>query len=265
MTIFEITVPGTWLVLDDEQKSSQCQMLIFALIDAFFNANLALNLFLESQATDAYATRKIDLAQWKADIARKRELEDKIKRTDPNAQNYPHEKMLLLTDIAFKREKWQQGVIPTEIESKRSFMFANCFLTALDSFEKLLRTITQETGASKLSQFHKALTEAFPHLRGLRNTSQHMEDRIRGLGAPKRGAAPERIVPKPMDNGLIKSVNGSLMFNILNGNKLGHTKEDGHFGELEISVVSMTVLQGILQSTLNHLVWVGPERHLPSI
>jgi hypothetical protein len=102
---------------------------------------------------------------------------------------------------------------------------------------------------------------AFPHLRGVRNSSQHMEDRSRGLGA---GRNPKPLELKPIDNGLIKSEGGALVLNSLNGTKYGNTMADGHYGEVDVSPASMEALNAIFQDILNAFTWKGSKCHLPS-
>ncbi|WP_419207036.1 hypothetical protein ACN08N_19845 [Photobacterium leiognathi subsp. mandapamensis] len=92
-----------------------------------------------------------------------------------------------------------------------------------------------------------------------------MEDRSRGLGAGRRGQPPQPLELKPIDNGMVKSENGALMLNCLNGTKYGNTMADGHYGEVDVSPASMEALRSVFQRLLEAFPWKGPKVHLPSV
>ncbi len=62
---------------------------------------------------------------------------------------------------------------------------------------------------------------------------------------------------------MIKSEGGALVLNSLNGTKYGNTMADGHYGEVDVSPVSMESLSTMFQEVLNSFKWKGPKSHLP--
>jgi hypothetical protein len=166
------------------------------------------------------------------------------------------------TEIIFKREQWQTGKLPRVFEHNQALMHARTFLYALDSFDRFLNVLKRQPNVPpKLEDMYTKFGSEFPHLRGVRNSSQHMEDRSRGLGA---GRNPQSLELKPIDNQLIKSEGGALVLNSLNGTKYGNTMADGHYGEVDVSPPSMEALQAIFQDILNAFDWKGSKCHLPS-
>tara|TARA_R110002167_G_C12469549_1_gene633507 strand:- start:100 stop:732 length:633 start_codon:yes stop_codon:yes gene_type:complete len=201
--------------------------------------------------------------QWEAESNRRSEIQREVEKKYDNTHDHEiWDEIRLETEIIFKREQWQLGKLPREFQHNQAFMHARAFLYALDSFDKFLNVLKKQTNVpSALEEMYTRFGIAFPHLRGVRNSSQHMEDRSRGLGA---GRNPKPLELKPIDNGLIKSEGGALVLNSLNGTKYGNTMADGHYGEVDVSPASMEALNAIFQDILNAFAWKGSKCHLPS-
>lgn len=261
MYIFEIIKPGTWLDSEDQDWIRNIESLLRSLEGQFFEANLALNMFLNTISCDQ---RNISREQWEADSNRKSEIRKEIESKYDNPYKYNNwDEIHFQTEVAFKREQWQAGRIPREFEHNQAFMHARAFLYALDSFDKFLKVLKKtENVPVKIEKIHKEFGDSFPDLRGVRNSSQHMEDRSRGLGG---GRNPKPLELKPVDNQLVKADGGALILNSLNGTKYGNTMADGHYGEVDVSPQSMEVLSSIFQETLDSFQWKGQKSHLPSI
>ncbi|MXF14398.1 hypothetical protein FQ010_27010, partial [Escherichia coli] len=84
---------------------------------------------------------------------------------------------------------------------------------------------------------HDQIGKDFPDLRGVRNSTQHREDRARGLGV---GREPKPLNLQPISNTFINAPQGALILNNLNGTKFGSTMSDGHYGEVDISPESLS-------------------------
>jgi hypothetical protein len=166
------------------------------------------------------------------------------------------------TEKRFHREKWSSGQMPQMFERQKPFIYARAFLYALDGFDKFLTVLSKEPGVpDKLIQLSDQVGDAFPDLRMVRNSAQHMEDRARGLGAGKN---PKPLDLKPVDNGMVRAPEGALILNCLNGSKYGCTMADGHYGEVEVSPASMETLQQILGSVHACFKWKGPASFRPN-
>ena len=207
MYIFEIIKPGTWLDYEDRDWSWEIEGILRSLEGQFYEANLALNMFLHSIQRDRDSHSK---EQWEAESNRRSEIQREVEKKHDNPND--HEvwgEILLEAEIIFKREQWQSGKLPREFEHNQAFMHARAFLYALDSFDKFLNVLKKQSNVpSVLEEIHTRFGTAFPHLRAVRNSSQHMEDRSRGLGA---GRNPQPLELKPIDSGLIKSEGGALV------------------------------------------------------
>ncbi|MEJ5991668.1 hypothetical protein WG902_16815 [Ramlibacter sp. PS3R-8] len=228
-----------------------------ALTSQFFEANLALNLFVASSSTPSFASRDA----WERDAQRRSEIRNAVESELGGWGVADWEAVHLESELRFKREKWSNGSVPREFEHKVPFLYARAFLYALDAFDKILGALSREPQVpSQVSDWHAQVEVQFPHLRGVRNTSQHVEDRGRGLGA---GRNPQPLDLKPIDNNFIKAPGGALVLNSLNGSRYGSTMADGHYGEIDVSPQSMEQVQRILVGVLGSFRWQGPKQHLP--
>lgn len=259
MVIFEIVYPGTWIDYEDV-KSSAIIGLIHEMESQFFTANAALNLFNDAQNIAHHTSFSDD---WKKDRERRFEIYREIESSLGEEISWQHrEEINFEADIRLKREQWQNGNIPQKFKHMLPFMHARSFLYALDTFEKCLGVLCKEQCMpAELAVIHRRFLECFPNLRGLRNTNQHMEDRVRGLGA---GQKPKPIELKPVTTGPIIAPNGNvIILNSLNNTTYGSIMADGHFGEVDISSRSMKHLQQMFQEVLESLNWCGPKRLAP--
>lgn len=139
------------------------------------------------------------------------------------------------------------------------FVCAQAFLSALDRAGKVLKVIARAPGLpSSCATVHDKFTAAFPDLVGLRDTMQHVEDRVRRL---KRGGKPIEI--QPVENEWLTSPGGSLVIGALIGNSFQSTMENGSLGKVEVSDATLRTLQGIIQELLDVLPWTGPDHESP--
>ncbi|MGM7959719.1 hypothetical protein [Yersinia enterocolitica] len=261
MYIAEIVKPGTWLASDDHKWSQEVAGLLGSLENQFYEANLALNLFLESLKQRSAALTK---EQMQANNARRNEIQKEVESKYPNQRdiNIMHD-ILLETEIILKREKWFNGQLPQEFIIHQSIINARAFLYALDSFDKHLKVLKNYPDVPELiADLHCELKQSFPDLLGVRNTAHHIEDRSRGLDASR---PPRPLELKPVDNPSFKSKNGSLMLDCLRGTKYGNTMANGHYGEVDVSQESMEILLSIFQRLLDSFKWEGNKIHLPQI
>jgi hypothetical protein len=269
MFVFEIITPGTWLDYEDRDWTWRVEGLIRNLESQFFEANLALNLFTHARSVNS---NSFDHDTWERDSQRRSEIrkiiEEEFSRnvspqfqTDFQFNNW--DEIHFETEVRFKKEKWSEGRIPREFEHNLPFIYARAFLYALDAFDKFLGVLAKEENAPKeIATLHAQMTKDFPDLRGVRNTTQHLEDRSRGLGAGKN---PQPLALKPVSNSLIHAPNGALILNSLMNSKYGSTMSDGHYGEIDVSPQSMQHLQKILQEVLQSFKWSGSKRHSPGL
>lgn len=260
MIIYELTKPGDRLSQsNDISKNFELENLIRHLIDTFFEANVALNLYLgEKQNSNLYFQRERENRD--SDLKLKSEIREKIELEYPSGNNFEKfDEINYKAEIEFKKQIWNKGRVPSDLKNKLIFIHAKTFLYALDNFEKQLKKLLKnQIIPESCNSFYIKLIEHFPNLRELRNSTHHQEDRIRGERFGKK------IDLKPISNRLIHAPKGGvLIMNSLNGDNYGGTLGDGTFGEVEVSIDSMNKLQSILQEFINSLDWKGNKEHLP--
>lgn len=259
--VFEIVTPGTWLDHEDSDWSWKIQNQLASLKSQFFEANAALNLFASAQSIrPSFADRE----NWERDSQRRSEIQRAIEQERGGLRSREDwEEIHFEVEVRFKREKWSNGRVPREFEHNLPFIYARAFLYALDAFDKFLGVLAKEENVpEQVALFQAQIAETFPHLRGVRNTAQHLEDRARGLGA---GQNPQPLDLKPITNSSINAPGGGGLFlNSLIDSRYGSTMSDGHYGEIDVSADSMQHLQHILDGVLQSFKWRGPKQHAPS-
>lgn len=167
-----------------------------------------------------------------------------------------------LIDAAIALDLFESGTghpMPREYANRAPFAYAHALLLAVDGAGKLLQVIADMPGlSSPVAAMHDEFRATFPTVVGLRDTTQHVEDRGRGLG---KGGKPLQL--KPVDNQLLRAPGGALVIDALRGNVFGSTMADGHYGEIEVSDATLTKLQALLQKLLDALPWSGESRESP--
>lgn len=167
-----------------------------------------------------------------------------------------------LIDAAIALDLFEFGTgraMPREYASRAQFAYAHAFLLAVDSAGKVLQVIADKPGLpAPVESMHDKFSDTFPTVVGLRDTTQHVEDRGRGLG---KGGKPLQL--QPVDNQVLRAPGGALVIDALNGSVFGSTMADGHYGEIDVSNATLTNLQTLLQELLDALPWSGDSRESP--
>ncbi|WP_313626434.1 hypothetical protein [Kosakonia sp.] len=258
MFIFELNKPGSRLHHEDENISWKFERLLNHLETAFYDANVALNLFISEREKDSGYSDRI---QWDTDFQKRQILEAEVRMEFGLHPLEGFDKVRVEVDARLKRDKWSQGEIPLSHQQRLIFLHAKSFLGALDTIDKFLKVISEENGAPQnIKRLHIQISNEFPHLRGVRNSAQHLEDRARGLGA---GKVPKPINLQPINNNHVVAPQGVLMLSNILGTKLGYTMADGNYGEVDISAESMLKVTKIIQDVFNSFIWKGSPQHLP--
>jgi len=266
MVVFELIKPGTWLDGMDHDKAWEINGLIDSLISSFFEANLALNLFEKERVSNNERTSCSDFEQRQNE---KRLIQEKVesayKDKGLNIFEY-YDQIRTEVDVLINREAWIRGEVPRQFSHNMPFIYAKIFLFALDAFDRFLGVLSKEDGVPEsLTEIHGKIKCDFPSLRGVRNTAHHLEDRSRGLEKVDRNGKKHKLKNQPIENSFIHAPEGGvLIINSLNGNNYGSTMADGHYGEVDISIDSLSKLRNILDETINAFEWTGPASVYPS-
>lgn len=260
MHIVELLIPGVWLDHPDKDWAWRIGNQVTALESPLVDAALALSLFEAERARPR--TRPMDRATWEREGQRRREIEDALcARLGIDSHSEERwTRVRELAEIEHKREQWAAGKLPFTYEHRLVFLHARSFLLALDRLDRSLAVLVKEAGVpAEVEAAHAAFRAAVPNLRGVRNSVAHHEDRSRGLG---RDGKPLSL--KPVVNEMVSAPGGGvLMLENLFNNRFGSTMDDGHYGEVEVSVETLRAAAACVQRVMNTFSWKGPRRHSP--
>lgn len=259
MYILELEYPGTWLAYEDRDWAGHLENMISQIESQFTEATLALGLFDQERSRPNRIPSK---EQWDADASARRDLTNKFIEKNGNETDFQqHQIISEYVDVELRRQKWRNGELPQVYQHHFIFIYAKAFLYSIDSIGNFLKVLTKIDGVpSEIQILKDKFFDHFPTLHEVRNSSQHMEDRSRGLGRNQK----QPLELKPIKNNMIHSEGGALVLNSLNGNNYGNTMADGHYGEVEVSIESLIFIRDCIQEIINFLKWKGPKGHYPS-
>ena len=248
MHVAELDYPGDRLDYDDKEWAWKIQLIIMSLESYLTEASVSLNLF-EAEAQDISAFNRPELSE--PEIQRHENLVAEFEQQLGQEDFYRNYSQITeLVEKVINREKWNYGQLPQEYKHKLVFMYARCFVHALDISGKLLTVLggkfegVPEEVNTQTAKFYSR----FPELKGVRDTVEHIEDRVRG---------------KDRNQNPLKTQGGGLQLDNLRGNKFGCTMSDGKYGEVKISAASLSTLGECIQAVINSVQWSGRPTHYP--
>jgi hypothetical protein len=162
-------------------------------------------------------------------------------------------------DLQARRQEWAAGQLPQEYENRLVFIHAHTVIYALDAIGKTLDKLTEMSNLPGVAAARDGYRTALPDLVPVRDSAHHTEDRARGLD--KKG---HPLKLQPINNGMFNAAEGTaLILSALNDDKLGYTTNDGHYGEIEVSINSVEAAQTAIQQTFDAFSWRGPAHTVP--
>jgi hypothetical protein len=239
--------PGSFLVSDDREWAFKINGILTHISSNFCAAYAALVLFNQEQLRLGRSTRE----QRAKDFDRLQQ----IATYEMSPGSEPSEASLVL----FK-EKMRDGIIPQSISKHMIHLHAKSFVYSLDTIIKFFQVLIKEKNVpEKLIDISTTINEQFPHIKAIRDSSHHPEDRSRGL---KRGG--KAIDLKPVDNGMVRTNGKIIILSALNNDTFSATMENGFVGEIDISYDSLRKVRDIIQEIYNCFTWFGPKSYIPS-
>ena len=262
MRVFEIACPGLWVDLEDKDLGLRVGGYVDDLRIRLGEAATILELF--EQAQNERHTRTEEMMNADADAiedsAERRQF-DELTRQMIEA---PEKGADFLRDWQVRqrlklRRQWDGGVVPNEYSRQLPFIYARAFLFAMWTIGNAFKCVAQcedlpPESIDACNEFHSAL----PDLKGLRDSSAHVDERIDGKA---RGKA---IEADAIDGPIVKAPAGSVLFveNLLNNRFVG-TTADGAMAGIDVSAGTVAHVQRCLQNLILTLPWVGPGRLYP--
>jgi hypothetical protein len=141
------------------------------------------------------------------------------------------------------KEKSELASQTTKVDQQLRQIYAKSFVYALDTITQIIRILEKQEQLSKAARIHcQKFLSQFGELRELRNSLQHIEDRLRGIGRDRR----------PIPSTLL--VIGAFRENSF----YGAITSDGHYVEIEISDSVLTDAYSIIKDLIWCFNWLGP-------
>lgn len=255
--IFELTIPGHWLVMEDRRASWEITNFIDHIKGSFFSANISLCDFNNSQtASRAMYDESDELAMRDERRRRRSEMYEKRSAELGRLGVKRFSELMDEIDLDIRREDWAGGIEPDVFTHKRSFIYAKSFVYSLDDFSNFLKVLClMDKVPESISLIYAELLEKFPVLRGVRNAAHHPEDRMRGIKS-ERGES-VLIDIKPVDNGVLKAPAGNIINENLFGTQFTVLMTDGTQGAIDVAPNTLAYFRDVFHSIVNEFKWTG--------
>lgn len=265
----KLTYPGRRLSYSDQDWAWQTLLLIQSIERTLNDAAIALSYF-ENQKLrhPSYTTTE----QWLEDIERRKEIENQIIEQQSLNCNFPNTSVELSyqSQVKLSQEKWEhQKELPDCFQDRFIFIYAQSYMYSMNRLRCLIDILNKKVKTNQefadeykqIKNARKNFMELMPHLREVRDSSAHYEDRIRGLG--KNGTP---INSKIIENEFISIADNEssvIISENLHGNCFGGTLADGNYGEVEISFQVFKAVYEVVQNIFNAFQWKGTSKKVP--
>lgn len=247
---------GLWLEGLDEGIQREAESLCRVLTGCFTDAVLALIMFEQQMVAGSFEARR---AKRDRDQAAHRVREQQLEAQE-GEQIAPPDYSKWRTALYDRARQdvlqaaWQQGELPDEYLHRLPFIHARTFLTTLARAERamwVLAKLDLAGAESDVTAARDGFEAALPGLKGVRDSIEHAEDRMRG-----RGRGGRALTLQPINNRVAIAPNGGILFgDTLNGRHFGCTIEDGTYAEIEVSADTIEVARVAVQAVLDALPW----------
>lgn len=138
------------------------------------------------------------------------------------------------------------------VERRLRHLHAKSFVYALDAAGQLIRVLKRQEQLPITARSHcERFLSQFGSLRDLRNSLQHIEDRLRGIGRH------DKPIPSPL-----------LVLGAFRNGHFGATTSEGHYVEIEISNSILEQAVTIVEDLIWCFAWLAPGNtrvHRPKV
>ncbi|MEY8401536.1 hypothetical protein AALM50_24215 [Enterobacter kobei] len=256
MKYFELETKGMRIVGEDKNYTWETSNLLHQLISSFYEANAALILYIKhddalfEELSSPPPSPPTD-EEWAEGVKERERLASEVIEEfgiPPDDWN----EIYYQVDLKSKRTKWLQGSVPRQIESAEHQIYAKAFVYAFDTIVETLKNLKEREGVSEVvAKKIEEIKEAFPDLKGIRDTAHHMGD---------------RIILKGRHGKRIETDGGNVILNN-HGDGIFSTLLDGKYkgtqGSIAINYDSLEKMGKIVQEVLDSFQWEGLREHLP--
>lgn len=252
---------GIWIEGLDEDVGRQVESLCRVMEGNVTDAVLALAMF--EQALDdshGFASGK---EAWERDRALEQRRREELEAQEPEVAGEWHgDRTTRLYEQARRdviRAKWEAGELPRSYAHRLPFLHARTFLTALAQLGRAISEMAKlDTSDAKTTvcEAHDRFESALPHLKPVRDSIEHAEDRMRGLDRDKKA-----MTLAPISNQIIEAPGGGvLVSDSLNDRRYGCTVNDGSYSEIDVADDTLEVARDAVQTIFDALPWRSGHR-----
>ena len=207
MTVFEILYPGTWIELADRDVAYKVRLYLSTIESALNDAAMAMSLFEQAMEHQPKGTENGSNSLSVAagpDDPEKFDSAQFARECGGSPEAFLRE--LSLRALEARRRRWRSGEIPQVYSSRLPFIYARSFLFSVWTIGKLFDQITKCEGLPPDAiAAAKDFATAFPTLKGLRDSSAHVDERVSGQA---RGAP---IDSQPIENRFVSAPGGGVL------------------------------------------------------
>jgi hypothetical protein len=258
------------------EVESLCDLLRDAVADAVVSLALFEHAIFKEQEAIAlsHTDRPASPEEWQRYVERSREewwqhgerkarREEELAAQDPRGPTDPdyrewRRRIGEQAGRALQREEWSEEGGPEAYRRRLPFIHARSFVTALALLQRTLKLLAEydlpqdvKEGVRRASE---DFAQALPGLKGVRDASEHAEDRL-------RFRARRRVIdPAPVMKNGIRTAGGNLIVELLDGRNFGSTTESGAYAEVEVSDATTEVARATVQAVHDALPWQGRHR-----
>jgi len=241
--------PGRRIALED-RISFDLRDRLYHASGALVNAAVALNDFNTARNNDDHMSadeaRTAFLAR--REVFERAVVEARGNGPKPQTSTDMHRERLAANQLLL-RQLELEGRIPPAWKTRRPFQMATLFVLALDDLTKILRRASKDIpeAAPSMQLGLTAIENGLPHLRNLRDSIAHMDERLLGQ---------EYGRPIPLPDNVLEVLN-------LEGRNLVSTSAKGNKSRVPISEESLVVARDATQAVIDSLPWLGPAESWP--
>jgi hypothetical protein len=257
---------GTWIEGLDEDVNREVESLCGVMENNVIDAVLALVMF--EQASAASHESAFGKGAWERDRELERRRREELEAQEPEIDGASYgDHVTRLYEQAKRdvvRAKWEAGELPRSYTHRLPFLHARTFMTSLAQLGRAMSEMAKlDTGDAKttIGEARDQFDAALPHLKPVRDSIEHAEDRMRGLDREKK-----TMTLAPISNQMIEAPGGGVLVgDALNNRHYGCTVNDGSYAEVEVADNTLDVAGVAVQAIFDALPWrPGHRRFVPS-
>jgi hypothetical protein len=267
-----LNIPGS----NDAQRR-ELESLFSSIQSQYRKATIALSLYQGSKGLyDELRQQKNVYDRSGDDAPLRHQLESELRTQLADSRLSPAERHQAEVDrrdrISLEIERWkiEQGMWPPHHATDILLIYAEAFIGAMDMIGKLAVAITENPLSTpalmpKLSAEIVALKNDVPGLKSVRNSIQHLEDRIRGLGRHDKKLNAKKPIPavELQETWITSSTNSRVtILSALNGDAYTTTGLSGFPESIEVTIQSLTAVRDRLQKIFDEMPWRMRPAHL---